>query len=225
VAASNWVATATWVARQVPDCILIDIGTTTTDLIPIQGGAVAARGRTDPERLSTSELVYSGALRTPIEAFARTVPLGSGTARVSAEGFALSGDVHLWLGRLEEKDYTCPAPYGRPATREYAGERLARVVCADREMLDDHSIDQLAQALARTQLDEIVAALRELRARFPALSTAVVTGLGDFMAADAARAAGLDVVRLGDTANGAGQTAAAAAVADLLRQGLAVSTA
>jgi probable H4MPT-linked C1 transfer pathway protein len=219
VAASNWAAAAGWVARHVPDCVLVDIGTTTTDLIPIVQGSVAARGRTDPERLSTGELIYTGALRTPVEAFARRVPLGSGTAAVSAEGFALSGDLYLWLRRLEEKEYSCPTPDGRPATREYAGERLARVVCADREMLEDRAIDQIAQALAEAQLQPIIEALLEIRSRYP-IRTAVVTGLGEFIAADAARRAGLEVVRLSDRLQGADQTAAATAVAWLLRETL-----
>ena len=223
VAASNWAATANWVAGQLPDCILIDVGSTTTDLIPIQRGEVVARGRSDPERLSLGELVYTGVLRTPVEAFATKVPFQSTTARVSAEGFALSGDVHLWLGRLSGKDYTCPTPDGRPATRQFAGERLARVVCADREMLDDQAIDQMAEALARAQLEPIVAALGELRSRHPLLSTAVVTGLGEFIASDAARAARLDVIRLADRMEGAGQTAAATAVAGLLRNCLAAT--
>jgi (4-(4-[2-(gamma-L-glutamylamino)ethyl]phenoxymethyl)furan-2-yl)methanamine synthase len=220
-AASNWAATASWVAHQIPDCILMDIGTTTTDLIPIEQGIVVARGRTDSERLATGELIYSGALRTPVEALAWRVPLDGGSATLSAEGFALSGDVYVWLGRLAEAEYTCPTPDGRPATREYAGERLARVVCADREMLDDNTIDQMATALARAQLERITGALRELRSRFPALDTAVVTGLGEFIAAEAARDAGLRVISLGDTVDGAGQTAAATAVACLLRHALA----
>jgi (4-(4-[2-(gamma-L-glutamylamino)ethyl]phenoxymethyl)furan-2-yl)methanamine synthase len=220
-AASNWAATAAWVASQVPDCFLVDIGTTTSDLIPIERGTVVARGRTDPERLASGELIYSGALRTPVETLAWWVPLDGGTAGLSAEGFALSGDVYLWLERLAEKDYTCPTPDGRPATRDYAGERLARMVCADREMLDEGTIDRMAKALAQAQLERISGALRELRSRFPAVDTAVVTGLGEFIAAEAARDAGLRVVRLGDTVDGAGQTAAATAVACLLRHALA----
>ena len=77
------------------------------------------------------------ALRTPVEAVARRVPLWGGTSGVSADGFAIIGDAHLWLGHLRREDYTCPAPDGRLPTRESAGERLARVVCGDREMLDD----------------------------------------------------------------------------------------
>src|SRR3954463_13166901 len=52
VAAANWVATANLVARHHPDALLIDIGTTTTDLIPLCGGRESARGRTDTERLT-----------------------------------------------------------------------------------------------------------------------------------------------------------------------------
>jgi (4-(4-[2-(gamma-L-glutamylamino)ethyl]phenoxymethyl)furan-2-yl)methanamine synthase len=221
VAASNWAATARWVARLVPTCILIDIGSTTTDLIPIVDGRVAAQGRTDPERLLAGELVYTGALRTPAEAVSRRVPLWGGDARLSAEGFALMGDVHLWLGRLTTDDYTCPTPDGRPATRLHAAERIARVVCGDREMLDDGAIDEIARSLARAQLDLIVEALSDLRRHCPGVDTVVVTGVGDFIAAEAAGAAGLKVIALADRLGGAGITAPAAAVAWLLRDGVA----
>jgi (4-(4-[2-(gamma-L-glutamylamino)ethyl]phenoxymethyl)furan-2-yl)methanamine synthase len=223
VAASNWAATAQWVSGMVPTCILIDIGTTTTDLIPILNGRVAALGRTDAERLLSGELVYTGALRTPTEAVARRVPLWGGIARISAEGFALMGDVHLWLGRLRPEEYTCRTPDGRPATREHAGERLARVVCADREMLDETAIDGIAVALARAQLQSIVGALKTIRGRNPEIGTAVITGLGHFIAAEAAPAAGLTVLHLADRLGGAALTAPAAAVAWLLRESIAAA--
>ena len=220
VAASNWAATSRWVARLVPTCILIDIGSTTTDLIPIVEGRLAIQGRTDPERLLSAELVYTGAVRTPVEAVGRQVPLWRGVASLAAEGFALMGDVHLWLGRLSPERYGCPTPDGRPATREYAGERLARAVCADRDMLDDPAIESIARALARDQVNSIVRALRELRRRHPAIDTAVITGLGDFLAAEAAEGAGLNVVYLADRIGSGGITAPAVAVACLLDEHL-----
>ena len=66
VAAANWMATAALVARSVPDALLLDVGSTTADIIPIVAGQVAALGRTDPARLRSGELVYTGALRTPV---------------------------------------------------------------------------------------------------------------------------------------------------------------
>lgn len=217
VAASNWAATASWVGQWYPNCILIDVGTTTSDLIPIRGGSIAALGRTDPERLRSGELVYTGALRTPVEAMARRLPFGDGTITLAAEGFALSGDVHLWLGRLREEDYTCPTPDGRPALREYAGERLARAVCADRDLLEETEITELATALALEQTRSLCSALERVRGRCPELDSAVVTGLGEFIAAAAARAAGLNVCSLANRVHGSSQTAAATAVASLLQ--------
>jgi (4-(4-[2-(gamma-L-glutamylamino)ethyl]phenoxymethyl)furan-2-yl)methanamine synthase len=216
VAASNWVATATLVARTFPDAILIDIGSTSTDIIPIRRGRVVARGRTDPARLATGELVYTGTLRTPVESMVRDVPLGDGRAAVSAEWFATVGDAHVWLGRLDPADHTAPTPDGRPATREFAGERLARVVCGDREMLDEPAIDAIARTVVDAQLALVTEAVRRVRATAPEASIAVVTGLGDFVAVEAAQRAGLDVVPLSDSLGAAARTAPAAAVACLL---------
>jgi (4-(4-[2-(gamma-L-glutamylamino)ethyl]phenoxymethyl)furan-2-yl)methanamine synthase len=216
VGAANWAATAGLVAQSVPTCILLDVGTTSADLIPIVNGQVVAQGRTDPERLLSGELVYTGALRTPAEAVAPRVPLWGGSASVSADGFALIGDAHLWLGRLSPKDYTCRTPDGRPPTREFAGERLARTVCADREMLDDSALDAIAGALADAQVRAVAEALGRILERWPVITSAVVAGLGDFIAVEAAESVGLDIVRLADWLGQSARTAPAAAVAWLL---------
>jgi len=69
------------------------------------------------ERLREGELVYTGALRTPVEAIAVTVPVRGRPTGMSAEGFALAGDVHVWRGELAPGDYSVPTPDGRPASR------------------------------------------------------------------------------------------------------------
>ena len=216
MSAANWAATASLVARSVPTCVLIDIGTTSADLIPIVNGEVVARGRTDPERLLSGELVYTGALRTPAEAIASHVPLWDGEASVAADGFALIGDAHLWLGSLEPKDYTCRTPDGNVPSRESAAERLARLVCADRDILDDQAIDRIARALARAQVNTVAAALGRMLARWPSIRLAVVTGLGDFIATEAAASLGLEIEPLSDRLGPSARMAPAAAVAWLL---------
>jgi hypothetical protein len=217
VAAANWAATARAVARLIPDAILVDIGTTTTDIIPIVGGIVRATGWTDPARLASGELLYMGAVRTPVEAITHTVPLGDADAGTSAEGFALAGDVHLWRGTLAPAAYTAATPDGRPATRIYAGERLARVVCADRESIDVAALDRIADAVATAQIERTAAAIARVHARHPGIATAVVTGAGDFIAAAAGARAGLAVRWLaGELGPDAAMAAPAAAVALLL---------
>jgi probable H4MPT-linked C1 transfer pathway protein len=216
VSAANWAATASLVARSTPTCVVVDIGTTSADLIPLVNGDVVALGRTDPERLLSGELVYTGALRTPAEAVVSHVPLWDGNASVAADGFALIGDAHLWLGQLDPGDYSCRAPDGNAPSRESAAERLARLVCADRDILDDPSVDRIARALAQAQVNRVAASLRRILERWPSIRLAVVTGLGDFIAAEAALSLGLEVVPLSDRLGPSARMAPAAAVAWLL---------
>src|SRR6476661_2268558 len=66
-AAANWLALATFAGRCAPDgsALLVDIGSTTADLIPLRDGRPVPSARTDPERLKSGELVYTGVRRTP----------------------------------------------------------------------------------------------------------------------------------------------------------------
>jgi (4-(4-[2-(gamma-L-glutamylamino)ethyl]phenoxymethyl)furan-2-yl)methanamine synthase len=222
VAASNWVATAMLVGRFVPDALLVDIGSTTTDVVPVVGGRVAALGRTDPERLLASELVYTGALRTNVAAIVRRVPLRGGECPVASELFAVSGDVQVLLGSLGPEDYTCPTPDGRPPTAEFAAERLARVVCADGDMLGAEEIRAIATAIADAQIEEIAAAIDRVARRLPRPAPPVIaTGLGGFLARRAAARVGLPVEDLADIlAIDVGTVAPAVAVAWLLLDGV-----
>jgi probable H4MPT-linked C1 transfer pathway protein len=227
VAASNWSATASLVATLVSDAVLIDVGTTTTDIIPITRGRVAAIGRTDPDRLLSGELLYLGAVRTPVEAIVHRVPLHDGLAGVSAESFALAGDVHVWRGDLAPEGYTAPTPDKRPPTREFAGERIARVVCADRELLDESDIDRIAAFVADTTIARIAASIARVRERHPHLETAIIAGHGAFLARSAARRAGLRIAHDDVLATGAPRAAGAEtafAVARLLECWLSSST-
>src|SRR5262249_49889626 len=50
VGSTNFLAAATLVACKLSDAVLIDFGSTTTDVIPIRRGAASPRGLTDGER-------------------------------------------------------------------------------------------------------------------------------------------------------------------------------
>ena len=217
VAAANWMATAVVVSRTHSDVVLVDMGTTTTDIIPIVDGRVVADGRTDPDRLASGELLYTGAVRTPVEALAAEVLVRGQRYMLAAEGFATSADVHLWRGDLMPDEVTGGTADGGPATRCGAGDRLARALCSDRELMDDQAIGGLADALARAQESRVSAAIARVTARHPSIRQAVVAGSGAFIASRAARGAGLDVRDLSETRGaGASRCAPAAAVALLL---------
>ena len=219
VAAANWLASATLVAPTYPDALFLDVGSTTTDVIPIVAGRVAARGRTDPGRLRTGELVYTGALRTPVSAIVRSLLLRGHRCRVAAEHFAVAADVHLWLGRIEEIDYTCETPDGRGRSRLEAGARLARMVCADLEMLRSEDVTAIAEQVAKAQVRQIASGIRHVIRRSGPTSprVAVLAGQGTFLARAAAEEDGLATRELADDVGAAAARAApAAAVAYLL---------
>jgi probable H4MPT-linked C1 transfer pathway protein len=197
-AATNWVASARWLSGRYPDCLLVDVGSTTTDILPILGGKVCVEGKTDTERLSSGELVYTGFLRTNLAAIVQCVPVAGRSCKVSSEYFAVSGDVHLILGYLEPQDYTCPAPDNRPATIECARSRLSRLVCADTEMLSLPQIEEMARYIHRQQVLQIRESLQQVISRLSELRRhpVVVFGAGAFLGEEAAMGLGLKIQNL-----------------------------
>ncbi len=195
-AASNWLASAKYIATLYNNCILIDAGSTTTDIIPIKDGQVISRGRRDTERLMNSELVYSGVLRTNPNTIVRAVPIHGRDCPVAAEYFTIMADVYLIIGDISPDAYTCPTPDKRGTTINDARERLARLVCADTEMLTNNEIDDIARFLGNKQTEQISEAISNVVtvSALPEGTPVVVTGTGAFLAERAARQAGIEKI-------------------------------
>jgi uncharacterized hydantoinase/oxoprolinase family protein len=97
---------------------------------------------------------------------------------------------------------------------------LARVICADRQILDAGEIEAIARALVEAQVARVASAAREVKARHPTIARAVVAGAGDFIAERAARRAGLVVIHLAqELGEAAARVAPAAALALLCARG------
>jgi probable H4MPT-linked C1 transfer pathway protein len=192
VAAANWAATGWLVSQLIKNCVIIDVGSTSTSIIAVIEGRISAAGKTDLEKLMSGELVYTGSLRTNIVAIVNSIPLRGGLARVASELFAQSGDVHLVLGNITAKEYTAETADGRGKTRNEAMARLARAVCADIEMLTEQEIVQMARYVHNRQIDQVVEGLSQVYSRINSLKNAkipaVITGIGrDFIARNAAQ--------------------------------------
>lgn len=184
-AAANWHALATFAGRLVPDgqALLLDMGTTTTDIIPLAGGLPVPSGRTDAERLISGELVYSGCRRTPLCAVAYSVPLGDTYTQVAAELFATTADVYLLLGEIAEEPDNCDTANGQPATIDAAHDRLARLLCRDRTELSLEQAREVASFLADVQRQRISGAIdRVLALQAERPGTVIVSGSGSFLA-------------------------------------------
>jgi probable H4MPT-linked C1 transfer pathway protein len=175
-AASNWLALATFSGRFAPEgsAVLLDIGSTTTDIIPLVDGRPTPTGRTDAERLRSGELVYTGARRTPVCAL-----LG---AEGAAEWFATTLDVYLVLDLIAEDRDDGRTADGRPATRPHAHARLARMLGADAESCAQEETLRLANLVRDRQLGILRAALGKVTARLlKPPPTVVLSGSGEFL--------------------------------------------
>ncbi len=176
-AAANWLALATFAGRFAPRgaAVVLDIGSTTTDIVPLLDGRPIPEGNSDPERLLCGELVYTGVRRTPLCAL-----LGG---QVAAEFFATTLDAYLVLGQLPEDATDCDTADGRPATREFAEARLARMICSDLETCTHDERHDIAVRAARRQVQMIVHALETVTSRLPAPPEKVIlSGSGEFLA-------------------------------------------
>lgn len=192
VAAANWHALATWAVRYAPVLcrnapesagLLIDMGSTTTDIIPLVQGRPASRGVTDPTRLQAGELLYTGIRRTPLCAILSEVVWRGQSTSVAAELFATTYDVYLLLGDLPENPADCHTANGQPATRAAAHDRLARMLCADRQELSLDEAVALAGQWARRQEAQIAACVQRVLRTLPHGCQAVIlSGSGEFLA-------------------------------------------
>lgn len=185
IAAANWHALARFAANMIGETVglLIDIGSTTTDIIPLVDGVPSTRGFTDPQRLSTGELVYSGVERTPVCAIAPRVPWRGESCRVAGELFATAWDVYLTLNQIAEEPRATHTADGRPATRTYAAARLARSICADVTECGPEDAKAIAEALFVAQRDTLAQATIEVMSHMKnPPKTFVVSGQGEFLA-------------------------------------------
>jgi probable H4MPT-linked C1 transfer pathway protein len=146
VAAANWHALATFAGQYVPEgpAVLIDVGSTTSDVIPLLDGTPISKGKTDTDRLDNRELVYTGVRRTPLAALVED--------RFATELFATTLDVYLHLGLIPEDPADTDTADGRPATKSWAFDRLCRMFCGDRDTVPPLHVDRLAEAVMTRQI-------------------------------------------------------------------------
>ena len=222
--ASNWYATALFTAERFAEQsgVLIDIGSTTTDITAFLEGEPSAAGRTDSDRLISGELVYTGVVRSPICAVVQRLPLYGRLCGVAQELFATTRDAYLLLDRLPEEAADFDTADGRPTTKEFALERLARMVCADRESFDLGDAKQVAIAVLEAQVRQISAAVDRVVQRLGGKPDMfVVCGQGEFLAREVLKQRGWtgSIVSLADELSPEASTAGAAyAVAWLANQ-------
>ena len=191
IAAANWIATSKIAAKISINSIFIDTGSTTTDIIPVKNGKECAKGRSDYERLSTDELVYTGTLRTNLASFLDNIQFNDNQFNVASELFAITADVYNVLGKITEDDYVCHTCDGAGKSKEESARRISRVLCADLDTLSFEDIVEISKYIHKKQVQQIAKSLDKV-SKEENLDLVITTGLGkDILAKEAAKSLNL----------------------------------
>lgn len=193
IASANWLATTAWVAMQYGNGVLVDIGSTTTDIVPFRSGIPANTGMTDFERLASKELLYTGIVRTPVMAMVRRVPYRGDQRPVIPELFATMADIYRLTGDLKPHHDLMDTPDGCGKGREDSARRLARMLGLDMDPDAAPSLEEwidLARHIAYVQAREVDAVLSTV----DAVPVLVGAGSGRFLLSELACRRGFELV-------------------------------
>ncbi|HAF01576.1 MAG TPA: S-layer protein [Methylophilaceae bacterium] len=179
IASMNWHASASFVAKHVQDALFIDIGSTTTDLIPVQAKQLMNQATTDADRMASNALIYTGVIRTPLMAIGQKITFREKSYHVAAEHFATSADVYRLLGQLPECVDIAETADGQGKTMSETARRIARMIGYD---VDDASMQDwmaLAEAFKALQMYQ----LRQAVMQYTQNNSVVLVGagVGDFL--------------------------------------------
>lgn len=182
IASTNWHASASFLAKYVENALLIDIGSTTSDIIPIKNGLVAMQGISDSSRMQHDALVYTGVVRTPIMALAQKLTLSDAVEEiemnVAAEFFATMADVYRLTDELPLAKDMAETADGKGKTQQDSARRLARMLGFDMEDKPIETWVRLAFTCRALQLKQLKAAvLKHLKSNTPIIGA----GAGSFL--------------------------------------------
>ena len=199
IASANWHASASLVGQLRNDALVVDIGSTTTDIVPVAAGRVAARGYTDAQRLSAGELVYTGMVRGFVMATVTRAPFAGEWTTLVNENFANMADVLRILQTLPDDADQMATADGRDKTIAASRARLARMVGRDVSDGTDAQWRELAHWVAEAQLRAIGdgAMLALSQTRLPASAPIVGAGIGTALVAEIARRLGREYIAFG----------------------------
>lgn len=144
------------------DGLYIDIGSTTTDLIPFFDGNVATQSITDHDRLLEQSLVYVGCGRTPVCSLVDALEHDSRRCLVMNEVFATIDDAMIILGLAAEAHADTFTADGRPRTLSNAMSRLARTIGLDGHDISSGSARVLSHQIVNAAGEKISAAIDEI---------------------------------------------------------------
>lgn len=155
IASMNWLAISKLLEKKDRNIIAIDVGSTTTDIILIKNFKCINKRFDDFSGLNSSELIYSGVLRTPINAIVQKIIISKREYNVIPENFATMSDVYRILSIISSKqDYTDTSDK-RSKTKRHSMERLSRVFGFDYSEEKMKTLIKLSEKIMSVHLEQI----------------------------------------------------------------------
>jgi probable H4MPT-linked C1 transfer pathway protein len=191
IASANWLASASYVALRLKQinvtqhALLIDVGSTTTDLILLENNQPVCKGFTDAVRMQTQELVYTGVVRTPLMAVAQKINFEQQITSVAAEYFATTADVYRLTGNLSAEDDMADTADGKEKTLLASARRIARMIGHDVDDAPKDAWVRLANEFKSQQVARLKDVIKQHLSGLNAHQTQTVSiigaGVGSFL--------------------------------------------
>lgn len=203
VASTNYLASAAFVAGRLQQALLVDMGSTTVDIIPVRDGSPATIGLSDAERLESGELVYTGLTRTAVMAIADRAPFRGRWQGLAREYFATTADLRRIIGDLPDGVDVQDTADGRGTSVEECIGRLARIFGRDAVEGSLQDWRNAARYLADRQLRSIEDAAAQVisASGLDAAAPVVAAGIGAPVVQDLAGRLGRTVLAFADLAD------------------------
>lgn len=197
IASMNWLASAQYLSQFDENALLMDIGSTTTDIIPLDKRQLFAIGRTDAQRMSNHALIYTGVVRTPLMALGPKIDFHAKTFYVAAEYFATTADVYRLLKQLPEGADLADTADGKGKTLAETARRIARMVGHDMEDYPMSDWVQLANIFKEQQKKLLMQAVKAHMEKDTMPIIAV--GIGAFLCKEITEDLGLPMINIAES--------------------------
>lgn len=184
IASANWHASARFVADNIDKGVFIDIGSTTTDIIPFASGQLLNIADTDYQRLRENELLYTGIIRTPVMAVTDKIFYARQWQNIVAEKFSTMADIYRLTGDLNEADDMLPTADGAGKKPSDSARRLARMIGLDLPDENNlHAFINMAKHIANLHFETINKSLSMVLSRVGVkpIKHLVAAGAGRFL--------------------------------------------
>ena len=155
VASMNWHIIANYLKSFYKNIIAIDLGSTTTDFILIKNSKCINKRIDDYTGLSSSELLYTGALRTPVFSVLKNIKYKNQSYNLIPEFYATMGDIYRLLGIISIKDDYSDTADGRSKSKKNSLVRISRSLGIDYTVNHSQLIMSISKKIMSEHLDQI----------------------------------------------------------------------